>query len=514
MGGSPQGLPPYISRTLSVVGRLRRFWFGDIDLAPVALFRILYGLQLVNWFWQLLPNIGAFFTDEGILPRHQLVAFFPERITLLNAFGESWQVAIVCLLGCAASVALTIGWHTRAACVLVFALLISFQLRNPLILDGSDLVFRAIPLWLVFTGAGDLYSVDARLRRQPVTGVGWAFPVRVLELQIAWIYLATGIEKLAGTKWLSGTATYYALQLEHTFGRWWARPVAMQPVLTKMLSWGTLAVELGFLPLVMIPSNTTRILAAVAAAGLHAGILLLMNVGNFPVIMLSAVVLFLPPEWIRRFVDRVWPRASGLVLARLPRRVRAEWDRLLTSTEPEAKAQPSARAVSPITRALQVVALSAFALLVFDTAVPRQLDGIRPSGDLGELVRAFSLDQRWDMFSPDPAQSDGWMLGPAKLADGTTYDLYTGGPVDNTTERYSDPLYTRWAKVYERIANSAYGDYRLEYARYFCRARNFGLRTGQSPLDTFDLFYIERVVRAPDEGPPVRSEHHLWNHKC
>jgi hypothetical protein len=497
------------------VRTLRAFWFGDIDLAPVALFRILYGIQLFNWFWQLLPNVGAFFTDEGILPRHQLVAFFPERITLLNAFGESWQVAIVCLLACAASVALTIGWHTRVACVLVFVFLISFQLRNPLILDGSDLVFRAIPLWLVFTGAGDLYSVDARLRRQPVSGVGWAFPIRILELQIAWIYLATGIEKLAGTKWLSGTATYYALQLEHTFGRWWARPIATQPVLTQLMSWGTLGVELGFLPLSMIPSNVTRVLAVVAGAALHTGILLLMNVGNFPVIMLSGLVLFLPPEWIHRFVDRVWPGASTAIMSRLPRRVGAEWNHFLAVTEPETQTRPRAsQAVRPVTRAAQVVALSLFALLVFDTAVPRQLDAVRPSGDLGELVRAFSLDQRWDMFSPDPAQSDGWMLGPARLADGTTYDLYTGGPVDNNSERYSDPLYTRWAKVYERIANSGYGDYRLEYARYFCRARNFHLRPGQSPLDTFDLFYIERVVRAPEEGPPVRNEYHLWNHKC
>jgi hypothetical protein len=484
--------------------RLRSFWFGQIDLAPVALFRILYGVQLFNWFWQLLPNIGPFFTDEGIFPRHQLVAFFPERITLLNAFGEWWQVSIVCLVGCGVALALAFGWHTRVACVLGFALLISFQSRNPLILDGSDLVFRAIPLLLVFTGAGDLYSVDARLRREPVSGRGWAFPIRILELQVAWIYLATGIEKLAGTKWANGTATYYALQLEHTFGRWWARPIAMHPVLSQLMSWGTLAVELGFLPFTMTPSNITRIIATVAAAGLHMGILLLMNVGNFPVIMLSALVLFLPPAWVRRFVDRNWPWATSAVLSRLPRRVRAEWDEFLVATEPDPQVRPRANRVSPITRVAQVVA----------TAVPRQLDALRPSGDIGKVVRAFSLDQRWDMFSPDPAQSDGWMLGPARRSDGTTFDLYTGGPVDNTSERYSDPLYSRWAKVYERIANSGYGDYRLEYARYFCRSHNFNLRPGQSPLDTFDHFYIERVVRAPEEGPPVRNEYHLWSHKC
>src|SRR5688572_23134685 len=137
--------------------RLRTFWFGDVDLAPVALFRILYGVQLFNWFWQLFPNLNAFFTDEGIFPRHQLIRFFPERITLLNGFGELWQVAVFCALGCAVAVALTVGWRTQLACFLAFVLIVSFQWRNPLILDGSDLVFRFVPLWLMFTKAGDLY---------------------------------------------------------------------------------------------------------------------------------------------------------------------------------------------------------------------------------------------------------------------------------------------------------------------------------------------------------------------
>ena len=489
--------------------KLRDFWLGQVDLAPVALFRILYGAQLFNWFWQLLPNLNAFFSDEGIFPRHQLIAFYPERITLLNAVGEWWQVALVWAFSCAVALAVTVGWHTRAACFLAFVLLVAFQWRNPLILDGSDLVFRFVPLWLMFTSAGDLYSLDARLRRRATSDVGWALPVRILELQIAWIYLATGIEKLAGSLWVNGTAAYYALQLEHTFGRWWARPVATNPVLMRLISWGTIAVELGFIALAMSPSNITRVLAAIAAAGLHIGILLLMNVGNFPVIMLSALVLFLPPAWVRRVVERM--RLVLFRLAtRLPSRASRAW-RILDDPlrRPTAPSQPQA---TSLTRTLQFAGLAALALVVFATAVPRQLESLRPSGDLGKLMRSLSLDQRWDMFSPEPAQADGWMLGPARLADGTSFDLYTGGPVDNSGERYSDPLYTRWAKVHERIASSFYGDYRLEYGRYFCRVRNLHLQPGQSPLESFDLYYVERIVRMGE--PDVRNEYHLWNHKC
>jgi hypothetical protein len=103
---------------------------------------------------------------------------------------------------------------------------------------------------------------------------------------------------------------------------------------------------------------------------------------------------------------------------------------------------------------------------------------------------------------------------PATLADGTRSDLLTGGAADDSSERYSDPLYSRWAKVHERIASAGYSDYRLEYARHFCRTRNLHLRPGEVPLDTFEIHYVERVIRAPGEGPPTFRDITLWSHRC
>jgi len=100
----------------------------------------------------------------------------------------------------------------------------------------------------------------------------------------------------------------------------------------------------------------------------------------------------------------------------------------------------------------------------------------------------------------------------AKLKDGGTYDLLTGGPV-STAPRWSDPLYTRWVKVFERIANAGYADYRLEFGRSFCRLRNFHLQPGQSPLDSFELVYIERTIHPPGEAPTLR-EYPIWSHQC
>jgi hypothetical protein len=465
------------------MGRLRDFWLGETDLAPVALFRILFGLQLFNWFWQLYPNIDGFFTDDGILPRRDMLATYADRFTLLNLFGEWWQVALVLAVSCGVAILLTVGWHTRVMSLLAFVLVSSFSWRDPLILDGSDFVFRMIPLWLAFTGAGATWSIDALRRKDPPTERGWALPVRILELQVAWIYLATGLEKLGGTTWIGGTAAFFALQLEHTFSRPWARDIALNPLLSNVISWSTIAVELGFLPFVIIPTRFTRLIAAAAAAGMHIGILLLMNVGNFPVLMLSTCVLFLPPEWIRRLV------------------------RVPMSQAPATTPVRHSRALGI---ALVLVAFSAFA-----TAVPGQANAIRPSGDLGQLLRFLSIDQRWDMFSPDPSRADGWMQAPATLSDGTRFDLLTGGPVDDSSERYTDALYSRWLKVRDRISSTGWSGYRLEYARAFCRLWNRQLQPGQPRLETFELWYVERTIQPPGEGQPLISKpSRFWTHRC
>jgi len=500
------------ARTTLMGKRFRDFWLGSTDLAPLALFRILYGVQLFNWIWQLYPNLSAFFTDEGILPRRSLMVNFADRFSLLNLLGEWWQVAIFWALALVVAALLTVGWRSRLMSFFAFVVVVSFSFRQPLMLDGSDLVFRFVPLWMMFSDPGARYSLDALARssRGEPTGRGFALPVRILELQVAWIYLATGLEKMAGTMWPGGIAAYYSLQLEHTFGRAWAKPIATNVVLAHVMSWGTLAFELAFLPLAMLPSRVTRLLAVAMAASLHLGILVLMNVGNFPVIMLSTLVLYLPAHWVDEFVTDVASRFRTRVR---PRVVALADGVAHTAADalPPAIALPTIRKLD---RRFGTVALVALAALAFLTAVPSTLEVARPKGEVMEVLRFFALDQRWDMFSPEPARSDGWLRIPATFSTGATLDLVTKGPITDSDERYSDPLYSRWTKVTERIASTAYSDYRLEYGRSICRLNNLHLGPGAVPISTFDIHYIERLIQPPGEGPPTFRDILLWSHRC
>ena len=476
--------------------RESRFWWGQTDLAPVAVFRIVFGLLTFNWFWQLYPHLSQFFTDEGMFPRSSQVSFFPLHFTLLNIAGDWWQVAIVWVLALAAAAAMAVGFHTRTATILTFVLLGSFSLRNPMIGDASDQVFRASAFWLIFTAAGERYSVDALLRSQrgdPSSGWGWALPVRILEFQIAWIYLATGLEKMGGGLWRDGLAVFYSLQLEHTFARPWASALATNVDLTRVATQLTLVVELAFLPLVFMPAirRLGRVVAVVGAAGLHLSIILFMNVGNFPFVMLAGLIPFLPADWVTAVVSKApMPPALAALIAR-------------------------PRAVDPPRRgwvhAVGGAALLTLGLMIFSTSLPAYVAVSRPE-PVDRGLEYGNLLQKWNMFAPDPATTDGWLRIPALLADGTRIDLATGAaPSDQPL--YADPLYSRWTKVTEWIASGANVEYRQEYSRMYCRLRNLHLQPGQSPLVSFDLIYYERAIPHPggQQEPPraiLLNSHH------
>jgi hypothetical protein len=136
----------------------------------------------------------------------------------------------------------------------------------------------------------------------------------------------------------------------------------------------------------------------------------------------------------------------------------------------------------------------------------------RPAGLLNRMLAFGSFDQKWDMFSPDPTRADGWMRGPAVLSDGREIDLFKSEPPYNGP-RFSDPLYSRWVKVFERISNAAYSDYRLEFAQMFCRMRNLHLASGLPSLVSFKIVYTERLIGAPGR-PDTFIDHSVWSQTC
>ena len=121
-----------------------------------------------------------------------------------------------------------------------------------------------------------------------------------MQVQLSVIYLATVWEKLQGARWRDGTAVSYALRIDDV--RRFPTPgfLADSVVLSEVLTFGTLLLELSLA--VLVWNRTLRPWVLALGVSLHLSIEFSMMVGFFSLLMLTTYLTFLPTEKARDLV--------------------------------------------------------------------------------------------------------------------------------------------------------------------------------------------------------------------
>ena len=122
-----------------------RFWTDRLgrafalDLRSLAAMRFALGLLLLFDTLSRFAELGAFYTDAGVLPRAlQVQTVSGWRWSLHLANGSAGFQALLLLLEAGAALAMAFGWRTRAATLLAWVLCLSLMNRNPLVLGAGD----------------------------------------------------------------------------------------------------------------------------------------------------------------------------------------------------------------------------------------------------------------------------------------------------------------------------------------------------------------------------------------
>ena len=129
------------------------FWFAPTDAAPLAAVRIAFAVVTVAWTLSLAPDLGPFFTPEGITGRVR-----PDEDvwnwTLLGLVDSAYAVALLYLLLLAAAVTLLVGWHARISAAVVFLALTSFERVNPYVFNSGDTLLRLLAFYVMVAPSG------------------------------------------------------------------------------------------------------------------------------------------------------------------------------------------------------------------------------------------------------------------------------------------------------------------------------------------------------------------------
>jgi len=470
------------------------YWFGQVDARPLGLFRIAFALVLLkDAIYHLLIGV-QFYADTGIAPRTVMETYYRDwRWSLMDGLGADWQVTAFFVLWVIVLVCLLLGYRTRWMTILNWILILSIHERNVYMLNGADTVMRVMSFWIMFLPLGRAYTLD-RLRQSDLPQTAFAFPLRMAQLQFAFVYLATFILKTYGEMWLDGSAVYSSLQLRgftHPIADWM---LANAPyVFFEVGTVFTVIAEGSFFFLMFVPffQPKLKLLGLLMMGAVHVGIGVLMAVPNFSMVMLACYLLFFEGTWIARLGKR-WH-----IFADIP---------ALAPAHP-----------FNIRKIASVLVLGS---LLF-TVIAYNLWHMRPEeAPLGlpisdtqiQVVQLLGLWQVWDMFAPNPFPTDGGMLVNGTFDDDTVRELRTGKESLDELPRFYFGIDTRWKKYDENLYYSWLTDLMQSQAQYYCRTLNAD--TTDTRLMQVEFVYRFRQTVAYGEPDNPYRDQPLWTIGC
>lgn len=275
-----------------------RWFLADTAVEPLAACRIALGATLFWFYATLAPDHDLMFGPEGLYR----YAFDAQAPSWLHVHA-GWLLAGV-LVG---SAGLALGLLTPISGLIFVAAHLGHTAQGTYFSWGWTLVAPVLVLYLVASGSHRRWSVDALIfgARDRVP----AWPLRLLQINTAAIYIAAAWHRIDDGAWLRGEMVFEAVACQ-LYSRFPGLDVHLVPYhgVLVVLCWYTWIVELAA-PLLLWPRRT-RVPMTLALFTVHIGLELGASVGAWQFMMMSLLLCFLPPGWLDRLFG--WPgRLAG-----------------------------------------------------------------------------------------------------------------------------------------------------------------------------------------------------------
>lgn len=415
----------------------RRYWSDvfSIDSRSLAILRV--GIAtIVLWnLFTCFSSISTFYSESGVLPlglSQEVISQSGDRFWSMLWLSDSMNWLWVCFgVTAIAAVCLLLGYNTLVATAVCLVMVWSFQVRNPLVLTGGDVLLRMVLFWGLFLPWSEVWSLDQwrsdrqRSDRWRVTSVATA----AIMLQLTYIYFFSGIAKWNG-QW-SDSAVVQSLNLEmyvNEFGSWIAEHTQVlyltAPVVLIVEIFGPLLL---FTPLIY---QYWRGMMMALMWAMHLMIWLTMSIGIFSMTAMLTWVVFVPSGLWNGFLGR----PSGF------------------------RDNPSSR--SPRIQWVTQSVCAVFAVYVLLMNISNIGDGGKPwfPSSMRSLANVTMTQQEFKMFANPPTASP-WPQYVSTLANQEVVDVFASngdgysGKKPESVYRYMRSQY--WRRYHFNLINQS-----------------------------------------------------------
>lgn len=494
---------------------LERFWtkLEDVcalDLRSIGVFRIFLGAIFIADLIVRSFDLKAFYSDYGVMPRDVLLdsahRLFHISVNMIS--GEVWVQAVLFILAGIAGFLFMIGYRSRMMAFICFVFAVSIQMRNPIVLNSGDNLYRLMFFFSMFLPVSARYSVDNLIGNNKELN---AMPNRYasvatigLMFQVALIYLVTGLHKVPGSEWQSGQAVYYVMHAE-LFSSDLGYALTAYPKLMEFLTHATLYIELYGWLLIFIPIFLPyfRLAGVLLFVGLHVSFMFCMHLGFFPWIDIAA--------WIPIIPGLFWDKMNFAFISRWKNSIGAFFEQLVAkfAERPFHRPYIYRYALGKIGTVLMLVYIPLMiawnfqALKYFNLPIKVQ-----------RVMQYPALWQSWKMFAPNPIKNDGWFVWEAQLRGGQKIDISTREPVsfEKPDDLFATAFNQRWRKYLRNVmTNKKYKDHWLNISRFLARDWNDKFKNTDNELETLSIYFMkERTL--PDYAPSKVVKENKYNY--
>ncbi|MFC6882214.1 MULTISPECIES: hypothetical protein [Actinomadura] len=278
---------------------LRRAEHRHRRLIGAALFRIVLGVSGLEFYLSSYPDRRLLWGPRGYLPHEAFHRLVEPDWSLYGLNGSTPYFEVLFHLGLAVAAAYTvIGGRLLTAAH--FVLLASLYMRSPQALDHAHVLARIMLPFSVATVTDAYLSPFARRRRArlrraearppSVSAMAHNCALFLMVFQTSAVYLMAGLWKVLDPDWRNGTAAYYVVHSGLSDTGPVAALAALWPVTTP-LTYGTVALEIGFPFLAASRRRRVRLALLSAAVSLHVAIAVSTPLLNFCLVMIACDLL-------------------------------------------------------------------------------------------------------------------------------------------------------------------------------------------------------------------------------
>lgn len=265
-------------------------------------FRVVFGIYLAVHFATLIPFAGEVFGPNGMIPDPSQIPTHKIFPNILNHLSSDVSLQGFLLVLTVLSLAYAVGFARQAVSLVLWYGWACLFNRNIFIANPSIPYVGWLLLATAVIRSGEPLSVwpkkDTPWKMNP-----WIFNGAWWILIIG--YSFSGIHKAMAESWQNGYALKYVLELPTTRD-WWPKDVLLQlpDFFLRSMTWGTLALEIFFLPLCLW--KKTRVPATIAMIGMHLGILTTVSIADLTFGMFMIHLFVVESDWgVERKTNKV-----------------------------------------------------------------------------------------------------------------------------------------------------------------------------------------------------------------